>query len=88
MLRVFNCFRYRLCNSADKLFSEAAKQRVTGDEEMSYVCYMKYLTIVTMVQGLEEYKKEKAFYNQLLGKQNIELAMDMAEELAGSLQQR
>ena len=88
MLRVFNCFRYRLCNTADKLLNEAAKYRRTGDEELSYVYYMKYLTIVTMVQGLEEYKKEKAFFNQLLGPQKVNLAMDMAEKLAGSLQQR
>jgi len=88
MLRVFNCFLYRLCNSADKLFSEAAKQMLTGDEELSYVSYMKYLTIVTMIQGLEEYKKEKAFFNQLLGPQKVNLAMDTAEKLAGSLQQR
>ena len=88
MLRVFNCFRYRLCISADKLLSEAAKHRHAGDEELSYVSYMKYLTIVTMVQGLEEYKKEKAFFNQLLGPPNVKLAMDMAEKLAGSLQQR
>jgi putative effector of murein hydrolase len=70
------------------LFSEAANQGVAGDEEMSYVCYMKYLTIVTMVQGLEEYKKEKDFINHLLGPQNVNFAMDMAEKLAGSLQQR
>lgn len=70
------------------MFSEATAQRLTGDEEMSYICYMKYLTIVTMVQGLEEYKKEKAFFNHLLGPQNVNLAMDMAEKLAGSLQQR
>jgi putative effector of murein hydrolase len=70
------------------LLIEATKQRLTGDEELSYVYYMKYLTVVTMVQGLEEYKKEKAFFNQLLGPQNVNLAIDMAEKLAGSLQQR
>lgn len=70
------------------MFGEAEKYRLSGDEEMTYVSYMKYLTIVTMVQGLEEYKKEKAYYNQLLGPQNINLALDMAEKLAASLQQR
>jgi putative effector of murein hydrolase len=70
------------------LFNEATKYRLTGDEELSYINYMKYLTIVTMVQGLEEYKKEKAFFNQLLGPQNVSLALDMAEKLSGSLQQR
>jgi len=70
------------------LFGEATKQMSTGDEELSYVNYMKYLTIVTMVQGLEEYKKEKAFFNQYLGPQKIKLALDTAEKLALSLQQR
>lgn len=84
----FNCFPYRLCKSADKLLGEAVKYRHSGDEEMSYINYMKYLTIVTMVQGLEEYKKEKAYFNQLLGPQKVKLALDTAEKLSSSLQQR
>ena len=89
MLRVFFfCFPYRLCKTADKLLGEAVKHRHSGDEEMSYINYMKYLTVVTMVQGLEEYKKEKAYFNQLLGPQKVNRALDMAEKLSGSLQQR
>lgn len=88
MLLVFTCFRYRLCSSADKLFSAATKYMSTGDEEMSYVSYMKYLTVVTMVQGLEEYKKDKSYFNHFLGPQNVALAIATAEKLAGSLQQR
>ena len=88
MLRGFYTFRYRLCKSADKLFNEAEKHSVSGDEELSYVTYMKYLTVVTMVQGLEEYKKEKAFFNDLLGPQRVNHALDMAEKISGSLQQR
>jgi hypothetical protein len=49
---------------------------------------MKYLTVVTMVQGIEEYKMEWDHYKHLLGAQNIKNAMDRAEELANSLEQR
>jgi hypothetical protein len=70
------------------LFGEAAKHRLSGDEELSYISYMKYLTIVTMVQRLEEYKKEKPFINQFLGPQNVKNALDMAEKLSASLEQR
>jgi hypothetical protein len=70
------------------LFGEAVNHRLSGDEEMSYIYYMRYLTIVTMVQGLDEYQKEKSYFSQLLGPQNVNHALNMAEELSGSLQQR
>jgi hypothetical protein len=70
------------------LFGEAAKHRLSGDEELSYVNYMKFLTIVTMIQRLEEYEKEKSFMLQFLGPQNVKEAMDMAEKLSASLEQR
>jgi hypothetical protein len=70
------------------VFVQAEEQKVLGDEEMSYVYYMKYLSIVTMVQTLEEYKMKMDHFNQLLGVQNIKSALDMAEKLADSLEQR
>jgi hypothetical protein len=88
MLNIFNSSFYRLCATADKLFGQAVQHKDSGDEELSYVYYMKYLTIVTMVQRLEEYKMERDHFNQLLGGQNIKNALDMAEMLADSLEQR
>jgi hypothetical protein len=79
---------YRLCASAEKLFGQAEQHKTSGDEELCYVSYMKYLTIVTMVQGLDEYKKEREHFNQLLGTQNIKNALHRAEMLSKSLEQR
>jgi ubiquitin carboxyl-terminal hydrolase 8 len=77
-----------LCTTAKKLFVQAEQHKVSGDEELSYVYYMKYLSIVTMVQGLEEHKMEWDHYKHLLGAQNIKIALDRTEELANSLEQR
>jgi hypothetical protein len=55
---------------------------------MSYIDYMKYLTVVTMIQTSEEYKKEKDYFNHMLGPQNIRTAIDIAEKLSKSLEQR
>jgi hypothetical protein len=70
------------------LFGQAEKHKVSGDEELSYICYMRYLSVVTMVQRLEEYKKEWDHCKHLLGAQNIKNALLMAEKLSDSLQQR
>jgi ubiquitin carboxyl-terminal hydrolase 8 len=79
---------YRLCATADRLFGQAEQHKASGDEELSYIFYMKYLAIVSMVQRLEEYKMERDHFNQLLGGKNIKNALDMAEMLSDSLQQR
>jgi hypothetical protein len=70
------------------LFEEAVKYRISGDEERSYVCYMKYLTIVTMVQGSPKYMKEWDNFTKMLGAQNIKNAINIAEELKSSLERR
>jgi hypothetical protein len=70
------------------LFERAGISRRSGDEEWSYIHYMKYLTVVTMIQKSEEYKKEKDYFNNMLGSQNVNAAIDIAEELSISLEQR
>lgn len=41
-----------------------------------------------MIQKSEEYKKEKDYFNNMLGSQNVNAAIDIAEELSISLEQR
>ncbi|XP_069679100.1 ubiquitin carboxyl-terminal hydrolase 8 isoform X2 [Periplaneta americana] len=77
-----------LCLTAHRVYDEAGKHRLSGDEEMSYIFYMKYLTIVTMIQGSDEYKKDKEYVVKMLGKDNVNVAMNMAEKLSESLEQR
>jgi hypothetical protein len=70
------------------LFGQAEQHNVSGDEELSYVFYMKYLAVVTMVQGLKENKMELSHYKHLLGAQNVKNALERAEMLSASLKQR
>lgn len=78
-------FSPRLCKTAQKLFEEAEKYRHKGDEEYSYVYYMKYLRVVAFLSKDEDYQKDKAFYNNMLGLKNPNKAIDAAEKLKNSL---
>lgn len=78
----------RLCSAAHKLLDKAVIYGHSGDEEQSYIHYMKYLGLVTIIQTLEDYKKEKDYFNHILGVQNVNTALDNAEKLSISLHQR
>lgn len=70
------------------MLEKAAFYGDSGDEEQSYIHYMKYLGLVTIIQTLEDYKKEKDYFNHVLGVQKVNTALDNAEKLSISLQQR
>ncbi|XP_059053040.1 ubiquitin carboxyl-terminal hydrolase 8 [Achroia grisella] len=74
-----------LCNTAQKLFETAEEARVNGDEESSYVYYMKYLRVIAYISKDKEYLKEKTYFNSLLGTKNPNKAIDAAEKLKSSL---
>lgn len=79
---------HRLCSSAQKLFEKAGREKTEGDEEQSYVDFMKYLEVVTYVQRTDEYLKDRPFYSKLLGVSNSIKAIDQAELLQKSLLER
>ncbi|XP_060805897.1 ubiquitin carboxyl-terminal hydrolase 8-like isoform X2 [Amyelois transitella] len=74
-----------LCKTAVKLFENAEQAREKGDEEYSYVYYMKYLRIVAF---LTKDKADKAYYTSMLGSKNPNKALDYAEQLKMSLIER
>ena len=49
---------------------------------------MKYLTIVTTVQKSDEFKNDKKYFLDMMGKQSVVTALDTAEKLKKSLEQR
>ncbi|PSN37265.1 hypothetical protein C0J52_17324 [Blattella germanica] len=77
-----------LCRSAQKIYNRAEELRLQGDEELGYINFMKYLAIVTTIQHSEDYKKDREYYNELLGKENVKGALNKAEKLSLSLEQR
>lgn len=75
----------RLCKTAQKLFENAEEARLKGDEEYSYVYFMKYLRVIAYISKDKEYLNHKAYYNDMLGAKNPNKAIDAAEELKNSL---
>ncbi|XP_050395698.1 ubiquitin carboxyl-terminal hydrolase 8 [Patella vulgata] len=77
-----------LIKSAEKTFQEAVKQDDCGDEERSYILYMKYFNVVQQAKKQSEYKKQKEYYDSLLGSKNQMKAIQRAESLSQSLKER
>ncbi|KAL0868177.1 hypothetical protein ABMA27_007723 [Loxostege sticticalis] len=74
-----------LCKTAQKLFESAEEAREKGDEEYSYIYYMKYLRVVAFISKDKEYQKDKAYFSSMLGTKNPNKAIDAAEKLKNSL---
>ncbi|CAG9793188.1 unnamed protein product [Diatraea saccharalis] len=77
-----------LCKTAQKLFESAEEAYKNGDEEYSYVYYMKYLRIIAFITKDKEYQKDKTYFNNMLGSKNPNKAIDAAEKLKNSLIER
>lgn len=75
----------RLCKTAQKLFENAEENRAKGDEEYSYVYYMKYLRVISYISKDKEYLKDKSYFSNMLGPKNPTKAIDAAEKLKNSL---
>lgn len=78
----------RLILSAEKLLKKASDCQARGDAEASYVFYMKYLNIVSIMKKLPDFKKDEKFYTQLLGPKNVCNAIAKAEALNTDLRLR
>lgn len=75
--------------SLTKLIEEAEKSRLGGDEERSYVLYMKYMSIVTKLQNTPDFVKEKSLISKMLGgKTDMNKVLDRLGKLKNSLQKR
>ncbi|CAK9293017.1 unnamed protein product [Gordionus sp. m RMFG-2023] len=70
-----------ILNSAAKIFNQAKDFNSKGELELAYISFMKFFQCIKVVQDSKEYRKEKVFYDQLLGHQQIE-SIKKAEELS------
>ena len=59
-----------------------------GDAEMSYVSFMKFMNLVSIIRKTTEYRSDEKFFNTLLGTKNVYLAIENAEKLQKELHQR
>lgn len=75
-----------LCKSAPKLFEAAKAADRRGNQEESYILFMKYLNIISYVQKSPEFKQKKP--NVELSKTSMAYAISSAEKLSKSLEER
>ncbi|XP_066270797.1 ubiquitin carboxyl-terminal hydrolase 8-like isoform X2 [Branchiostoma lanceolatum] len=76
------------CNSANKLYKAAVEHSLLGDEEKAYVLYMKYFNIYGHIRKSKDFKKEESYYAKLMGSSNAKKAIEAAEKLSKSLNER
>ncbi|KAK3598058.1 hypothetical protein CHS0354_042431 [Potamilus streckersoni] len=77
-----------LVKTAEKMLKEAEHSERMSDEERAYVLYMKYFNVVSFIKKTADYKKQKEYYDSLLGQKNLLNAITKAEGLSESLKQR
>lgn len=71
------------------MLNEAQSYELHGDEEHTYVFYMKYFGLIKEIQNHRDYKKEKDFVNKLLGtKSDIKKRFDIAANIKDHLIER
>ncbi|XP_034244718.1 ubiquitin carboxyl-terminal hydrolase 8 isoform X2 [Thrips palmi] len=75
-----------LCKSAPKLFEAAKIADKKGNQEESYILFMRYLNITSYVQKSNDYKLKKPHVE--LSKSALNYAITSAERLNKSLEER
>ncbi|KAK7866294.1 hypothetical protein R5R35_007122 [Gryllus longicercus] len=78
----------RLYRSAPKLFRAAEEQRLKGDEELSYIYYMKFLSIVQRFKQYKNSNRKEILDSGEVKKHHVTEALDFAEKLSSSLEDR
>ena len=78
----------RLVKTADRMLKEAELADKVVDEERAYVLFMKYFNVVTFLKKTADYRKQKAYFDDLLGAKNLLQAIDRAEKLSAGLKER
>uniref|UniRef100_A0A1E1XHB2 ubiquitinyl hydrolase 1 n=1 Tax=Amblyomma aureolatum TaxID=187763 RepID=A0A1E1XHB2_9ACAR len=77
-----------LCTSAKKVLEAADLDKNTGDEERSFLLYMRYFSMVEFIRKHKDYSKTKASFDQLMMVDHCARVMDTLEQQKRSLQKR
>lgn len=76
------------CITTHTLYKHAEEFRISGDEERAYICYMRFWEAAKELMKDAEFRKEKSYYEAILGTSNLKLAVRHAEQLSESLERR
>ncbi|XP_069481068.1 ubiquitin carboxyl-terminal hydrolase 8 isoform X2 [Ambystoma mexicanum] len=71
-------------NGASKIFKKAEESRLDRDEELAYVFYMKYLSVLNLIKIRPDFKH----YQEFFGPSTVKKALEEAEKLSASLKNR
>ncbi|XP_033725421.1 ubiquitin carboxyl-terminal hydrolase 8-like [Pecten maximus] len=77
-----------LIKTSETMLKGAEESDMLGDEERAYVLFMRFFNIITAVKKMPEYRKQKDFYDKLIGQKNVLKCLDKAETLSKSLKNR
>ena len=77
-----------LIKTAPKLLENAERALLEGDEEKSYVLFMKYLQLVQVIRSSKEYSADKRFFDAMLPANGFKEALKKSEELSSTLGKR
>ena len=81
-------FFSRAVSTLLKLYREANMYADKGDEEYAYILFMRYLSLIQLVQQAKEYRQEEVFFKSSIGVKNLTFAMKKLETLSISLEER
>ncbi|XP_059172661.1 ubiquitin carboxyl-terminal hydrolase 8-like [Physella acuta] len=77
-----------IIKSNKKVFEDAEAYDLQGDEERAFIFYIKYFNMLRLIKSKPEYKKQKDYFDKLIGSSNQVKAIERAEKLAESLKER
>lgn len=78
-----------LLSTAQKLLEDAERCQLDGDEELSYIQYMKFFKLIDCISKMPDYKQHKKLVKQYLGSnEEMTMIMDKVAVISKSLQSR
>ena len=77
-----------LIKTAPKLLENAERSFLEGDQEKSYVLFMKYLQLVQVIRNTKEYTADKTFFDAMLPASGFKMALKKSEDLSAALGKR
>lgn len=77
-----------LCTSAKRVLETADLHKNTGDEERSFMLYMRYFGMVDYIRKHKDYAKSKESYDKLMMLEQCGRVMDTLEQQKASLTRR
>lgn len=77
-----------LCTSAKKVLETADLQKSSGDEERSFMLYMRYFGMVDYIRKHKDYAKSKESYDKLMMLEQCNRVIDTLEQQKASLTRR